>query len=309
MTVSNMRPLNRVNAKAGRSQFPQQWIGWAPLVLLPSSAFVVRVHLPSWEFMWILAFNIFAALKWLTWWKARRQPKPERWRSAAYVLAWPGMEPEQFFDLAVRAPQPAWSEWFWAILETGLGATLLWVVARGVTPSAPLVRGWIGMLGLILLLHFGSFRLLALVWRSFGVAAMPIMSAPLRSKSLSEFWGKRWNLGFRQLSHDLIFRPLHRSLGAGNAGFLVFVMSGVVHDLVISVPARAGYGLPTLYFLIQGAGVALERSHLGKHLGLGGGVRGWIFTAVITVAPVFWLFHPPFVRNVILPFMEAIHAL
>jgi alginate O-acetyltransferase complex protein AlgI len=135
------------------------------------------------------------------------------------------------------------------------------------------------------------------------------MSAPIRSKSLSEFWGKRWNLGFRQLSYDLIFRPLHRSLGAGTAGFLVFVLSGVVHDLVISVPARAGYGLPTLYFLIQGAGVALERSHLGKHLGLGRGVRGWTFMAAFTAAPVFWLFHPPFVRNVVLPFMEAIHAL
>src|SRR6266700_1857427 len=309
MTVSDMRPPNRVNATAGSSEFPQQWIGWLPLVLLPISAFVLRGHLRSWEFMWILAFSIFAALKWLTWWKARRQVRHERWRSAAYLLAWPGMDPEQFLDSTARAPQPAWPEWFWAIFEIGLGATFLWVIAPRITPSAPLARGWIGMLGLILLLHFGSFRLLALVWQSCGVAATPIMSAPIRSKSLSEFWGKRWNLGFRQLSHDLIFRPLHRSLGAGTAGFLVFVVSGVVHDLVISVPARAGYGLPTLYFLIQGAGVALERSHLGKHLGLGRGLRGWIFMAAFTAAPVFWLFHPPFVRNVILPFMGAIHAL
>ena len=62
----------------------------------------------------------------------------------------------------------------------------------------------------------------ALLWQTFGVKAMPIMSAPLRSTSLGEFWGKRWNLGFRQLSYELIFRPLHRRLGTEGAGFLVF---------------------------------------------------------------------------------------
>ena len=108
------------------------------------------------------------------------------------------------------------------------------------------------MLGLILLLHFRSFEALALFWQCLGVEATPIMSAPLRSTSLSEFWGTRWNLGFRQFSHDLIFRPLQRSLGPGAAGFLVFVVSGLIHESVISLPARGGYGLPTSYFVLQG---------------------------------------------------------
>ena len=60
------------------------------------------------------------------------------------------------------------------------------------------------MLGLILLLHFGSFHIVALLWQTLGVKATAIISAPLRSTSLGEFWGKRWNLGFRQLSHELI---------------------------------------------------------------------------------------------------------
>jgi hypothetical protein len=98
------------------------------------------------------------------------------------------------------------------------------------------------------------------LWQSLGVKAEPIMSAPLRSTSLGEFWGKRWNLGFRQLAHELIFRPLHRTLGPNTAGFLVFAVSGLIHDLVISLPARGGYGLPTLYFLLQGTGVTVERS-------------------------------------------------
>jgi alginate O-acetyltransferase complex protein AlgI len=165
------------------------------------------------------------------------------------------------------------------------------------------------MWGLILLLHFGSFEVVALFWQRLGVNATPIMSSPLRSTSLGEFWGNRWNLGFRQFSHDLIFLPLQRSLGAGAAGFLVFIVSGLIHEAVISLPAGGGYGLPTSYFALQGAGVALERSALGKRLALRQGWRGWLFTAAFTAVPVFVLFHPWFVRRVIIPFLEAIHAL
>jgi D-alanyl-lipoteichoic acid acyltransferase DltB (MBOAT superfamily) len=164
------------------------------------------------------------------------------------------------------------------------------------------------MIGLILLLHFGTFTLLALFWQTFGIDALPIMQAPLCARSLSEFWGKRWNLGFRQLSYDLVFGPLYRSLGVGIAGFLVFLVSGLIHDLVISVPARGGYGLPTTYFALQGLGVAIERSSFGKMAGLRGGVRGWLFMGLCTLGPISLLFHHPFVLHVIIPFMEAIHA-
>src|SRR6266567_2781640 len=307
MNIRKPPPTNAGDVQAGEQAQFREWIGWLPLIVLPVSACVVRSTLPPWGFMWVLAFAIYAALKWLTWWRARFGRA--RWRSTAYLLAWPGMDAESFLDRSKGVECVAGRAWFWATFETALGATCLWAIAREIPEGASLLRRWIGMLGLILLLHFGIFQILALIWQSCGIAATPIMSAPLRSTSLSEFWGKRWNLGFRQLSHDLIFRPLHRSLGSVSAGFLVFVLSGLIHDLVISVPARGGYGLPTLYFLLQGLGVAVERSGLGKHLGLRQGVRGWLFMAVTTAAPAFWLFHPPFVRNVILPFMKAVHAL
>jgi hypothetical protein len=264
--------------------------------------------LPPWAFMWLLAFSIYACLKWLTLLRARSIPHPA-WRSIAYLLAWPGMDAAAFLDGRPPAAAPSPRKWTWAIFETALGAALLWIIARTVPDRAPLLRGWIGMLGLILLLHFGGFQLLSLFWRTVGVDAAPIMSAPLRSTSLSEFWGRRWNLGFSQLAHTLIFRPLHRVWGANATGFFVFVVSGLIHDAVISIPARGGYGLPTMYFLIQGAGVFMERSRLGKQLGLRHNIRGWIFTAAFTAGPAFWLFHPPFIRHVILPFMQAIHAL
>jgi alginate O-acetyltransferase complex protein AlgI len=283
--------------------------GWLPISVLPLAAVACRNLLPPWVFMWILAFAIFLGLKWLTWWHARLRIAHPAWRSAAYLLAWPGMDADAFLSASQPVPSPAPAIWLWAIFETSSGAILLWVVARSIPAGQPLLRGWMGMLGLILILHFGSFQIIALLWQSIGVRAEPIMSAPLRSTSLAEFWGRRWNLGFRQLAHGLIFRPLSRRFGPGAAGFFVFVASGLIHDLVISLPARGGYGLPTLYFLLQGAGVAAERSRFGARLGLGHGVSGWCFMMVFLVVPVFFLFHPWFVMRVILPFMRAIHAL
>jgi Membrane bound O-acyl transferase family len=151
--------------------------------------------------------------------------------------------------------------------------------------------------------------LIALFWQTFGIDAAPIMSKPILSKTLSEFWAKRWNLGFRQLAFDLILQPLHRKTGVAVASLLVFLASGLVHDLVISLPARGGYGLPTAYFIVQGLGVTLERSALGRRVGLQHGLPAWLFMLVVAAVPAFWLFHPPFVTRVILPFMHAIHAL
>jgi hypothetical protein len=56
-------------------------------------------------------------------------------------------------------------------------------------------------------------------------------------------------------------------------------------------------------------GVSLERSSVGRQLGLQQGFSGWLFMFVFTAGPAFWLFHPPFVMRVVLPFMHAIHAL
>jgi Membrane bound O-acyl transferase family len=284
-------------------------IGMLPLVIVPPALFIVRNRMPDWVFMWALAFSIFAGLKWITWWRARNSIPHNPLRSLAYLFAWPGMDAESFLDPRAVPSKPQFGDWLWAFLKTAIGVALLWAVARWIPPQEGLLQGWVGLFGLIFLLHFGSFHLIALLWRSLGVQADPIMNSPIRSKSLSEFWGKRWNLGFRQLAHDLIFRPLHRRTGVATAGFLVFIASGVIHDFVISLPARGGYGLPTGYFALQGLSVMLERSHTGRWLGLQQGVRGWLFTILVTAGPAFWLFHPPFVLRVVIPFMRAIRAI
>ncbi len=164
------------------------------------------------------------------------------------------------------------------------------------------------MIGIVFMLHFGLFHLLSLAWRRTGVKATPVMQNPLLAKSLADFWGARWNTAFNELAFRFTFRPLRRLTTPAVAMLAVFALSGIIHELVISLPARGGYGLPTLYFLAQGLGVIAERSRLGSAIGLGHGVRGWFFTLLVTASPVFWLFHPPFINHIILPMLTAIGA-
>ena len=97
-------------------------------------------------------------------------------------------------------------------------------------------------------------------------------------------------------------------LGRSVAVLGVFTVSGLIHDLVITVPARGGYGLPTAYFVLQGVALLFERSGAGRRLKLGRGLRGRLFALAIVAGPAFWLFPPVFVQRVILPMLHAIGA-
>ena len=287
-----------------------QWPGWILLIALPTFALILRSQLAAWAFMWALAFAIYGGFKWLTWWKARVSGMcTDNIHSLGYLLLWPGMDALAFFNSEVQPHKPTFGAWVFAIGKIGFGALLFWGVARFIPNEYPLLIGWVGGVGLIFLLHFGIFHLLALVWQTLGISAQPLMCAPVLATTLSDFWGNRWNLGFRQLSHDLVFQPLREKLGAVGAGLATFFASGLIHESVISIPARAGYGLPTAYFLLQGLGVCLERSDVGKRLGLGDGLRGRLFTLLMTAGPAFLLFHPPFISRVMIPFMHAVGAL
>lgn len=282
---------------------------WLPLPMLIVAAIFLGRSLPAWAYMWSISFAMYFGLKWLTLWGVSHQVKHSRMRSLQYLLLWPGMDARGFLDERVQPTAPRSVQWFGAILKTVFGVVLLWKIARLVVRLSPLLCGWVGLLGLIFVLHFGTFHILALMWQWRGVQAKPIMNAPALSHSLTEFWGKRWNLGFRQLSHHFVFQPLQRTLGAAPASIVVFVLSGAIHELAISVPARGGYGLPTAYFALQGAGVLLEHSSLGRIAALQRGWRGRVFMAVMTAGPAFWLFHPPFVNRVILPFLRVVRAI
>ena len=213
--------------------------------MLPCGAWLlIPPAWPRWALMWALAGAMYAGFKWLTW---RRTPVPAPpWRHAAYLLAWPGMDAASFLDASSPPPtKPALREWLLAVARLAAGILLLYGLARLITNRY--AAGWVGMVGLTMILHFGAFHLLSCLWRQAGINAASLMNRPLRSRSISEFWGKRWNTPFRDLTHRFLFRPATRRLAMPVALLAAFAASGIVHELVISVPAGAGYGGPTLF--------------------------------------------------------------
>lgn len=296
-------------AGACAARSPRRWFGLLPAFLLPAIAATTAPRVAPWLLMWTMALALFAACKWLTWWDC---PIPFRAQSSrrtlAYLFLWPGMDARSFIgpQKVRRIPTPR--EWAWAASKTVIGATLLWIVTPHVPRGQSLLAGWIGMIGLIFILHFGTFHLLALFWQRAGFSAEPLMRMPTAARSLGEFWSLRWNRGFNAVAQRYVFRPFEKRFGISGATLVTFLVSGFVHELVISLPARAGYGLPTFYFLLQGFGIIAERSALGKRAGLRGGLRGRLFTASLVAGPAYWLFHPPFVERVIVPFLGVIGA-
>lgn len=283
-------------------------IGWAPMGILLALALVSGRWLNGWLWMWVLATAIYAGFKWSTLaYALLSNLRPvSAWRPWIYLLLWPGMDARRFLA-GVPPPRPALRSWIWAGMKTLFGACLLWFTARLL--GGDLLAGWVGMVGLIFLLHFGSFELLALFWQQVGIDAPPLMRAPVLAASLGEFWGRRWNSGFRDLVFGLWFARLKRRFGARMTILALFLVSGVIHDLVISLPAGSGFGLPTAYFMFQGIGLLAEHARGSALARWRGRWQGRAWTWLIVAGPAFWLFHPPFVRQVILPFMRVIRAL
>ena len=88
---------------------------------------------------------------------------------------------------------------------------------------------------------------------------------PWAARSIADFWGNRWNLWFSDWSRYVIFGRLRRR--PLFALFLVFAASGIAHECVINVPlycvtGRILFGTMMVYFLLQAAGILVERHFL-----------------------------------------------
>lgn len=248
----------------------QAW-HFAPLAALPAGAHLLA---PQSSLLMMAAF--FLGAKLLTLFPL---PAPRLGALLGYLFLWPGMDPEAFFHPRRFARAASLQDWAVALGKTAFGAALL--IGAGTA-----LDGWVGLIGLCFLLFFGLFHLSALAWRMD-----PIFRSPFLARSVGELWCSRWNMAFHQLAFALVYRPLKRAGGARLAVVAVFALSGALHDAVLSVPAGGGYGLPTLYFLIQAAGVLLR-------------VRGRVATAAVALLPVPLLFHGAWLDRVLLPWLE-----
>jgi hypothetical protein len=120
---------------------------------------------------------------------------------------------------------------------------------------------YLAVLPLLLLTDFIA-GLLALAWLPSGVLLPPFHQNPLAAESISDFWGRRWNLWFSDWFRFVIFQSLRRKPVL--AVFMIYFVSGVIHELAINVPlylvtGRRLIGLMMIYYLLQAIGALVER--------------------------------------------------
>lgn len=283
--------------------FISQTQRWLPALALPAAVLLWAGTLPPWIVAWLLTFALYVGFKWLALVSSRAARTAPLSRSLRFLFLWPGMDADAFLAGPMPLP-PTIRESLFAVVNLGTGVGLVFVAARFVVPGSPWLGGWLGLVGLAMCLLFGFAHLVSIVWRMLGFAARPIMNQPHRASSLADFWGNRWNLAFHDIGRLFVFHPLHRRFGATAAVVAVFLFSGLVHDLVMSLPVRRNFGWPSLYFLVQCAGVLLERSPVGKRFQLGRGWRGRIYASAFVLLPLTWLFHDAFVLQIIVPTLQ-----
>jgi alginate O-acetyltransferase complex protein AlgI len=205
-----------------------------------------------------------------------------------FTLLWFGMNPRAFAARRERGLPGARRLALRGCLCLALGTGLA-LAARGT--AAPLGVA-LTVVGFSLAVHFGAFDLLAALWRARGHAVHALFVAPWRARTLPEFWARRWNVGFAEMTALLVQRPLAARLGAARARVASFAFSGLMHEVAISLPVMAGFGLPTLYFVLHGLASA-RRGH----------GRAWTFLWLVVPLPL--VFHPWFVRGVVIPWVGA----
>ncbi len=129
-----------------------------------------------------------------------------------------------------------------------------------------------------------------------GIFLEEVFDSPLLAKSPREFWGKRWNLYFRNVCHRNVFEPLGGTKRPVLAVVCVFGVSSLLHEYMIFVSAgKSCLGYMTLFFSCHCL-ATIAQTLLTKKIG-----KKKIFPAPIAIA-----LHLSWMILVIPIFMEPI---
>lgn len=156
--------------------------------------------------------------------------------------------------------------------------------------------GWLGIVAILTTIHLGLSDVLS-GWLGRHYPLRRLFVDPLVSVSLREFWSLRWNTAYVEMNR-LLFRPPARRWFGRYANAALFALSGLLHEVAISVPVRDGFGGPTVYFLLHAAAVHAE-TRLGLVRWPRPLARLWTWGWLLLPLPL--LFHAPFRNALVVP--------
>ncbi len=229
------------------------------------------------------------------------------WQWCFFSLAWFGMRPKLFETLPARSI-PSLNLFIKGTgsIILGLAALYLSLLSERVILNIYFISYLLTLLGLSLILHFGILNLCTAAWRVNGDDVSELYREPYRSKSIKEFWGKRWNIAFSEMTSLIIFKPIRRKYDSQFALIVAFIFSGLLHELAISFPVNSGYGKPLCYFLIHACVLICEDKVQAIRNLLTHRFFRSVWVACWVILPLPLLFHQTFMTDVIYTWREEI---
>ena len=230
---------------------------------------------------------------------------PLQW--LAFAQGWFGMRP-RLFEAFPSKPLPGVLAFVSkGLSRIGIGLLLLLasVYVQKYIPVYFLPEVFM-LTGISFILHFGMLNLSTGGWRAAGVDVKELFRSPYKSKSVKEFWGKRWNMAFSEMTALVVYKPLKDSYGKTVAMLASFLVSGILHEIAISFPVNRGYGLPLLYFIIHGVVMyAEDQVRAVKNITVHPvWSHVWVFGWLIIPMPL--LFHAAFIQQIAAPLRNQI---
>lgn len=195
-------------------------------------------------------------------------------------------------SLRIKAPPPKLLPWISFFLYIGLTLIIVSLVKNFLSPIGYFDRIILGLGIYFFTEAMGAFGQSIFLWKDEEIFS--IHHHPISSASLSEFWGRRWNLWVQDWIADMgkPFRvnPKRKILAS-------FLFSGVFHEAMVNFPhwlltGESYFGTMLAYFLIQGAGLSFDKKFLRAANPVIRRAYWWII--VLLPAPLF--IHVPVLR-------------
>lgn len=222
-----------------------------------------------------------------------RDPKnPPGARSLRFLLS-PMLAPTSLERAQPLSALPAYllrgGAWFGALL---LYYWIYWRIVNAFHLRG-LALSYLSTIAVLLMTEAIAFVVILLWVPSGRLMPMPHRN-PFAARTVADFWGRRWDLWMSDWFRYAIFAPLRRRPVL--AVWLVFLVSGLLHEYVLNltlwvVTGRKLFGTMLLYFLLQGAGVLIERRFLKDHPR-----ASRLFTWLVVFIPVPLVFHESMLR-------------
>ncbi len=209
------------------------------------------------QILFILNFLVcFLLMKATSWFVT---PPHKRPAFLTFAFGSPYLSPR---SLRIASPPPRASHLVMFLLYGAITFAIVKGVAVYLSPISYADRILLGVAVYFLTETIGSLGQTLFFWRKENTYS--IHFRPLTSPSLSQFWGRRWNLWVQEWITD-VARPFHRK--HKQKLIASFFFSGLFHEAMINFPhwaytGESYFGTMLAYFLIQGAGLYVDKKYL-----------------------------------------------